>query len=79
MNRQNIRGRYYLRNGAAGDTVEPRLMSIPLAAESLGIGLTRMRELVNAGKVESVYIFSRRLVVTSSLDSFVEHLRRGEA
>ena len=56
---------------------EPRLISIPLAAKSLGIGLTRMRELVNAGKIESVYIFSRRLIPTTALDSYVAWLRGG--
>ncbi len=51
------------------------LLPIPDAAETLGIGRSRLYELMDAGQIESVYIGRRRLVPAQALEAYVESLR----
>jgi excisionase family DNA binding protein len=50
------------------------LLSIDDAAIALGIGRTQTYELVMSGKIASVKIGRRRLIVRSELESFVQRL-----
>lgn len=54
--------------------IEPIAVSVIEAARMLGIGETRMRELVQSGAVESRYKGSRRLVSVASLRAYFEGL-----
>jgi excisionase family DNA binding protein len=53
---------------------EPLLVSIPEAAACLGIGRTKMFELVKSGAVPAVAIGRRRLVRVDLLRSYVDRL-----
>ena len=44
------------------------------AADSLGVGVTLMRELVASGKVASVQINTRRLVPNAALVEYIDRL-----
>lgn len=55
--------------------MSPRLYSIDAAAGELGIGKTKVEELVHDGVLETVYIGRRRLVPAEALDEYVERLR----
>jgi len=50
------------------------LVSMDEAAATLGIGRTQTYELVMSGKIASVKIGRRRLIVRSELESFVQRL-----
>jgi excisionase family DNA binding protein len=51
------------------------LFPIPDAAETLGIGRSRLYELMDSGQIESVHIGRRRLVPAQALEAYVESLR----
>lgn len=54
----------------------PKLLLTPEeAADALGVGRTKLYELMAEGLVESVRIGACRRVPVAALDSFVEHLR----
>ncbi|MAO92891.1 MAG: hypothetical protein CMM78_04225 [Rhodospirillaceae bacterium] len=55
---------------------QPSLVSVRDAAHRLGIGRTRFYELLNCGEIESVHLGSRRLILCSSIDQFIERLRQ---
>ena len=55
------------------------LISVQDAAELLGIGRTRCFGLVSTGRISSVRIGGRRLVVRASLHDFVQELLSEEA
>lgn len=46
------------------------LCSIPEAAKALGVGRSKLYELVSSGRLETVTIGRRRLVRTASLRAF---------
>jgi excisionase family DNA binding protein len=48
-----------------------RTLSVPATARSLGIGRTKLYELLNADDIRSIKIGSRRLVIASDVDAFV--------
>jgi excisionase family DNA binding protein len=57
-------------------TNQPRLLfTVEEAARALGIGRTRMFELIQAGSVETVLIGRLRRVPIDGLDAFVSRLR----
>ena len=61
------------RTTAAG---QPRLLfTVEEAARALGIGRTRMFELIQAGSVETVLIGRLRRIPLDALDAFVSRLR----
>lgn len=49
-------------------------VAIPEAARALGIGRSGVYELLNAGKLKSVKIGSRRLVTVASVKAFSDSL-----
>ena len=56
--------------------MEPVLLPIwPDAAQALGIGRTKMFELIHNGDISTVAIGRRRLVPVDELHSFVERRR----
>jgi excisionase family DNA binding protein len=60
-----------LRNGAPS----PLLLTVPQAALVLGIGTTRLYELVATGELQSVRIGRSRRIARADIDEFVERLR----
>ena len=58
-------------------TDPPRvLFTVEEAARALGIGRTRMFELINDGAVETVLIGRLRRIPVDALDAFVSRLRQ---
>lgn len=55
------------------------LVQIPVAARMLGIGRTKVYELVSAGELELVHIGCRALVPVDSVQSFSDQLRSRSA
>ena len=51
------------------------LVQVPVAARMLGIGRTKVYELVNDGELELVHIGCRALVPVDSVQSFSDRLR----
>jgi excisionase family DNA binding protein len=52
--------------------MEPILSSVNGAARALGIGRTKIYELINAGKLEAVKIGKRRLIKTESIHKLID-------
>lgn len=48
---------------------------IPTAAEMLGIGRSKLYELMGAGEIEAIKIGKATLIVVESLERFVERRR----
>lgn len=59
--------------------LQPRLVSIPKAAELLGIGRTKTYCLIDEKLLETVTIGTRRLVTLRSIDRLIEQVAMGEA
>jgi excisionase family DNA binding protein len=55
------------------------LVQVPVAARMLGIGRTKIYELVSAGELELVHIGCRALVPVDSVQSFSDRLRSRSA
>jgi excisionase family DNA binding protein len=55
----------------APGTAEPFMLSIAEAAEQLGVGTTKVKQLIATGRLASVTIGRRRLVPTASIRAFV--------
>ena len=53
------------------ETPPPMLVSIKEARRLIGVGNTRIYELINAGTLETIYIGKRRLIRYSSIQEFV--------
>jgi len=59
-----------------GDAMSTRLLLTPTeAAEALGIGRSKLYELLRAGLVESVLIGAARRIPADALDNYVRALR----
>jgi excisionase family DNA binding protein len=57
--------------------IEPRkLLAIPLAARRLGVGRTKLYELMAAGVIPTVRVGRRRLVPVEALDAYADSLQR---
>ena len=52
--------------------LQPRLVSVPRAAELLGIGRTKTYDLITENLLETINIGGRRLVTLRSIDGLVE-------
>lgn len=52
--------------------MEPILSSVNCAAQTLGLGRTKIYELINAGKLEAVKIGRRRLIKTASIQRLID-------
>jgi len=52
--------------------LQPRLVSIPKAAELLGIGRTKLYAILDERLLETVTIGTRRLVTLRSIDRLIE-------
>ncbi len=51
-------------------------MTVPAALSALGIGKTKLYELMARGDLESIRIGRRRLILGQSIEALVEGLRR---
>ena len=54
----------------ASGTTEPFMLSVAEAAEQLGVGTTKVKQLIATGRLASVTIGRRRLVPTASIRAF---------
>ena len=54
----------------ASAVAEPIMLSVPEAAEQLGIGTTKVKQMIAAGRLASVTIGRRRLVPAASVRAF---------
>ncbi len=52
--------------------LRPRLVSIAQAADMLGVGRTKLYELLDSGELRAVQIGVRRLVTIASIDGLIE-------
>lgn len=57
--------------------VEPRLLNDRQAAARLGIGRTKLRELLSTGQLRSVRIGRRVLVPVGEVEAYVQRLLEG--
>lgn len=55
--------------------IEPILISIKDASRLLGIGRTKLYELISADKLETRRIDTRNLILYSSIKSYVQNLQ----
>jgi len=60
--------------GRAGSAGPPLLITVEEASDLLRLGRTRTYDFIRCGSIQSVKVGRRRLVVRSSLDSFVQGL-----
>ncbi len=60
----------------AHQTIDPVAVTIPTACAASGLGRTKLYELIGAGRVESVRVGTRRLVIFESLKSFLTEAGR---
>jgi excisionase family DNA binding protein len=51
--------------------MEPVTVTVPDACKAIGIGRTKLYELIDGGKLETVRIGQRRLIKTSSIRRLV--------
>ena len=63
----------------AGDAPNKLLLTIAEAAQLLGLGRSKVYELIASGAIESVRIGRARRVPASALERFIEALRRDES
>lgn len=59
------------------DTLSKLLLTIADTGPTIGVGRTKVYELIDAGELETVNIGRRRLVVAESVDQYVKRLRGG--
>lgn len=59
----------------SGEKARRRLLSVDQVAHTLSIGRRQVYRLLDAGRLESVWIGRRRLVLATSVDAYVEQLR----
>lgn len=52
---------------------EPYLCSVTDAAKALGVGRTKLYEMIATGELRSMQIGTRRLVKVASIRSLIEH------
>lgn len=55
------------------------LLSIPEVSKLIGIGRTKVYELIDEGSLDAVRIGARRLITAASVQAFVASLMQGEA
>jgi excisionase family DNA binding protein len=54
--------------------VDKRCLSVDETATAVGLGRTKIYELINEGKLKSVKVGRRRLVPAAAVDEFLENL-----
>lgn len=59
--------------------LQPRLVSVPMAGQLLGIGRTKTYDLIDEAILETVTIGTRRLVTLRSIDALIERAAMNEA
>ena len=55
--------------------VAPIAMPVQAGAGYLGLGITSIYHLLNRGEIETVTVGRRRLLLTASLDAYIERKR----
>jgi excisionase family DNA binding protein len=63
----------------SASSAEPLMLSVPEAAEQLGVGTTKLKRLIAAGQLASVTIGRRRLVPAASVRDFGATASQGHA
>lgn len=58
------------------DCGSPRCVRLDQAMGMLGIGKTKLYELMASGELETIHIGRRRLVLQASIDALIERLRQ---
>ena len=58
--------------------MDPINLSIIEAARALGVGRSKLYELINAGKLKAVHLGTRRLVRVASIQAFSDSLEKHE-
>jgi excisionase family DNA binding protein len=48
----------------------PVMLSVPQATKQLGVGTTKLKQLITSGEFESVTIGRRRLIPTAAIQAF---------
>ena len=59
-----------------GNELTPFAVRIPVAARMLGLGRTKIYELLDTGELASVKVGRARLIVVSNLRGFIENQAR---
>lgn len=59
--------------------LQPRLVSIPMTGQLLGLGRTKVYSLIDEKELETVTIGTRRLVTLRSVDALIERATMNEA
>lgn len=59
--------------------MEPVLLRVEEAAYLLGIGRTRVYDLIRSDQLESVMVFGARRIPRTAIDDYVRWLRKGAA
>jgi excisionase family DNA binding protein len=54
----------------------PVMVSVPEAARRLGLGTTKVKELIACGRLASVTVGRRRLVPTSAIIALADHMEQ---
>ncbi|MEG3146749.1 helix-turn-helix domain-containing protein [Sphingomonas sp. RT2P30] len=62
-------------NDVQGRLVEPIAVRIPEACRMIGIGRSKLYELITSGDIETIKIGASRLVLVASLTKFVDEKR----
>ncbi len=65
------------KRGGKGDP-EPIAVRVPQAAKMIGIGRSKLYELINEGAIETVKLGSVTLVTVKSLHALIERYKRRE-
>lgn len=58
--------------------LQPRLVSVSQAAIMLGVGRTKLYQLMDAGELRCIQIGVRRLVTIASIDALIERSLEAE-
>jgi excisionase family DNA binding protein len=64
-----------LSNDTQGRLVEPIAVRIPEACRMIGIGRSKLYELISSGDIETIKIGVSRLVLVASLTKFIDDMR----
>ncbi len=67
-----------LRDVKGRSEMQPLLLTVPQAAQTLGISRTSMYELLNRGLVRSVHLGASRRIPMTCITEFIDRLLNGE-
>lgn len=79
MNHSRILKGSFRNNGGIMTTTTAKLHKIPAAMERLGIGRSKLYELMDSGAIRSVKVGKSRLISESAIVEFINRLDQGAA